>query len=121
VGAEIERRAEAREPELVAELWVAAGLKLLAGLLALALVRPWGRAVPRRLLVVVSWGTGALLALYGAANLVQHGLMEIGVSDVPGDLGETAVHWHLALWDPVWLLGGILFLAAAWTFTRTSV
>jgi hypothetical protein len=120
VGNELERRAEAREPGMVAEVWAAAGLKILAGLLALALVRPWGRALPRRLLVIGSWATGSLLTLYGAANLIQHGLMEIGVAGVPDDLGETAVTWHLVLWDPFWLLGGLLFLAAARVYTRTS-
>jgi hypothetical protein len=54
-----------------------------------------------------------LLTLYGAANLVQHGLMEAGIVDTPDGLGSDAVTWHLALWDPWWLLGGILFLLAA--------
>jgi hypothetical protein len=120
VGNELERRAEAREAGLVAELWAAAGLKVLAGLLALALVRPWGRALPRRLLGIAAWATGALLTLYGAANLVQHGLMEIGWADIPEGLGANAVRWHLALWDPFWLAGGLLFLAAAWAYSRNS-
>jgi hypothetical protein len=33
---------------------------------------------------------------------------------------EAAVRWHLALWDPVWLLGGILFAAAAYFFGREA-
>ena len=46
-------------------------LKVLAGLVALALVRPWGRAIPRRLLVVVAWGTAVVICLYAVANFVD--------------------------------------------------
>ncbi len=39
--------------------------------------------------------------------------MVTGLRDTPEVLGEQAARWHLLLWDPVWLLGGVLFLAAA--------
>jgi len=38
--------ARAREPQFVALLWITGALKAIAGLLALALVRPWGRVLP---------------------------------------------------------------------------
>jgi hypothetical protein len=41
--------------------------------------------------------------------------MALGAIDTPDALGTTALPWHLALWDPFWLVGGVLFLAA----TRT--
>jgi hypothetical protein len=49
-------------------LWLAgaAGVAKLAGaVLALALARPWGRVVPRRVLVVAAWVGAVVLALYG--------------------------------------------------------
>jgi hypothetical protein len=30
------------------------------------------------------------------------------------------VTWHLALWDPFWLLGGVLFLAAGRAYQRSA-
>jgi len=96
-----------------AVLWGTAGAKVLLGLLALALTRPWGRARPRRALPGAARAAGALLALYGAANLVDHGRMVAGFRDTPAVLGERAARWHLLFWDPIWLLGGLLFLAAA--------
>jgi hypothetical protein len=42
------------------------------------------------------------------------------VLSVPSGLGHTAALWHVVLWDPWWLLGGILFLVAAWYYTRTT-
>ena len=121
IGPAIAAPVLARDPTWVAILWGTGALKLLGGLLALALVRPWGRLIPRRLLLVVGWGASALMGLYeGAASLVQHGLMAAGVLSIPDGLGATALRWHLLLWDPWWLVGGILFGLATWSYSRRS-
>jgi hypothetical protein len=117
IAEDIEDVPLANDPAIVAGTAV---LKLLAGLLALALVQPWGRSIPRRWLLAAAWSAGGLLTLYGAANLIDHGLMVAGVRDTPEVLGSRAARWHLLLWDPVWLLGGILFLAAARDFRRVG-
>lgn len=114
IGPVIEDRATAGEPAFLALLWLTGVLKVVAGLLALAVVQRWGRAIPHRLLRVAIWTAGVLLTLYGGANLIQHALMATGIIDTPAGLGETAVRWHLALWDPIWLVGGVLFVATAW-------
>jgi hypothetical protein len=54
-------------PALVA--LAAAALKVAGGLLALALVRPWGQVVPRRWLLIISAGASALLVVYGGLNV----------------------------------------------------
>jgi hypothetical protein len=118
IGDAITGPALARDPAFVAILWGTGALKALGGLLALALVQPWGRHFPRWLLLAAALGGGALTALYGSASLVQHGLMVAGVIAIPSGLGITAARWHLLLWDPWWLLGGILFLAAGWYYLR---
>ena len=88
-------------------------MKLLPGLLALALVQPWGRVLPHGVLHVVAMTVGGLLILYGGADLVDHGLMAAGVIHTPVVLGQTAVRWHLLLWDPWWVIGGLLMIATA--------
>jgi Protein of unknown function (DUF3995) len=113
LGNKIDRLARERDSGFVTEVWVTGFLKLGAGLLALALVQPWGRRLPRRILVIATWVVGIGLTVYGVANLVQHGLMEAGVVETPSGLGSEAATWHLLLWDPWWLLGGLLFVAAA--------
>src|SRR3954447_5412033 len=55
----------AHDPAFVVVLWGTGALKVLGGLLALALVRPWGRLLPRWLLLTASWGGGAFMVLYG--------------------------------------------------------
>ena len=65
VGGAIEDLARARDPAGVA-LGIGAGvLKVAGGLLALALVRPWGPAVPRRLLLGAAWAASMVLTVYG--------------------------------------------------------
>jgi hypothetical protein len=36
----------------------------------------------------------------------QHGPLAGGAISTPATLGTDAVPWHLALWDPFWLIGG---------------
>jgi hypothetical protein len=117
IARDVDEVALASEPLIVAGTGV---LKVLAGLLALALVQRWGAFIPRRLLLVATWGAAAVLLLYGGASLVQHGLMLADVVSTPEVLGERAVRWHFFLWDPVWLLGGALFAAAAWYYQRQA-
>jgi Protein of unknown function (DUF3995) len=90
-----------------------AAAKIVAGLAVLALVqnRPGGRA-HGALRIAVRVG-GALLVLYGAAEFVDHLLMVTGAIDTPPELGSTAAAWHLALWDPYFVLGGVLFWLAS--------
>jgi hypothetical protein len=63
IGPAIAEPVLARDPTWVAILWGTGALKLLGGLLALALVRPWGRLMPRRPLLVVGWGASALMGV----------------------------------------------------------
>ncbi|HWE64116.1 MAG TPA: DUF3995 domain-containing protein [Chloroflexota bacterium] len=121
IGPALTRPVAAGDPAWIALLWATGVLKVLLGILALALVCPWGRLLPRLPLLVTVWGASAVMALYeGLASLVQHALMAAGVVDVPQGLGETAMRWHLLLWDPWWLLGGILLGVAAWGYQRRS-
>jgi Protein of unknown function (DUF3995) len=119
----------AREPAAVAVIWITGALKLLLAALALLLLWPRPRRVPtwasnwlpRRLLIGTGWVVTALMAGYeGLASLVQHALMVAGVLDIPAGLGETSARWHLVLWDPWWLLGGVLLGLATWVFQRAS-
>jgi hypothetical protein len=54
-----------------------------------------------------------VLLVYGAAGLIDHLLMVTGAIDTPLDLGSTAAAWHLGLWDPYFILGGVLFWLAS--------
>jgi hypothetical protein len=115
LAVELERDAREGGAELLT-LAVAPGVgKLALGLLALALAVPRLSPLPRRAVIVLAWLAGIGLSLYGAVLTVEKALMKSGVIDVPESLGDDRVGWYLYFWDPLWLLGGILFLLAAVT------
>jgi hypothetical protein len=112
VAKALAEQAVARDPGFVATLWAAAALKASLALLALALSRQWG-ARPGRILRFAGWTTGAALTIYGAFGLGEFGLMALGALDISAGVGRAAVAWYIFLWEPIWLLGGLLFLATA--------
>jgi hypothetical protein len=112
IGDAITDPALAREGGMVAFLWATVFLKALAVVLALALVQPWGRSLPRPLLLAAGWVAAFIMIFWGGALWIQHGLMEAGVIEMAESMDATAIRWHLVLWDPFWLIGGVLFLGA---------
>lgn len=114
--------AAANDPLFVAlGLWVAGLVKVFGGLIALALVQEWGRRFPQLLLRTAAWMGGGFALLYGLASYIQHTLMMTGVLAVPAGLGAQAARWHMVLWDPWWILGGILFVITAQLAWRTAL
>lgn len=109
----------AQIPGMIEFVWITGVLKLVAGVAALSLVQRWGRFFPWRLRLFGVWAAGILFVLYALGNGVQHALMLTGGMQVASMLGSLdAVRWHLFFWDPFWLLGGVLFIAAAWRAGR---
>lgn len=118
LGGELEQLARDGDP-LVLWLAGAAGvLKVAGAALALALVRPWGRVVPRRLLLVAAWAGSVVLVLYGGLNVVGGALVLAGTVDVSGPLDRTALWWHVLVWDLWFLVWGLLLGLAAWRYGR---
>jgi hypothetical protein len=44
--------------------------------------------------------------------------MGTGATAIPRGLDAHALPWHLWVWDPHWILGGLLFLLASATSAR---
>lgn len=99
-------------------MWATGGLKVFAGLIPLALVRGSVPRVPRWMLLAATWLAGAILLFYGLVNTTGLVIIELGWRDVPPDMGEQAVRWGAFFWQPLFALGGALFLAAAWQLQR---
>ena len=108
------------DPILVAGNWLAAVLKLGLGLLALATFQPWGQLIPRRLALVSIYAAGISMLLYGALGLIVDGLRLVGVFAVSPS-AWIALRWHVFLWDPWWIVGGVLFLLVARLAHRPSL
>ena len=105
-------------PVLIA---LAATLAKVAGaLLALALVRPWGRVIPRGWLLAGSAGASALLVVYGGLNVLLGALVLSGVIHPAGSVDRTALRWHVGLWDLWFLVWGILLALATVGYWRRT-
>ena len=101
--------------------WFVGFLKVAGGLLALALVQPWGaRWFPRWMLLVAGWGGAVLLVGYGGAQIVVQLLVLNGVIPTPVDMDWRGFYGHLYLWDPWFLLWGVLLAVTAFSYTRGS-
>ena len=89
IGGKLEEMARARDPGLLALVLVTAFLKVAYGLLALALVRPFGRAFPRWALLAAAWAGATLLSAYGGLLVAAQALVALGVLEVaePADRG----------------------------------
>jgi hypothetical protein len=114
VGGAVEELARTSDLARVT-LGIGAGvLKVAGGLLALALVRPWGRAIPRRLLVGAAWAASAVLTVYGGLLVVVGTLVLTGLIRPSGPVDRTVLRWHVLLWDLWFLVWGLVLGVAAW-------
>lgn len=92
-------------------------MKLIPGLLVLSLVRSWGNQFPQKIRLIAVGGMGVLAVLYGGVSVTMKLLVLIGVTS-PEEI-DTAAFWgHLLIWDPVWIIGGVLLCVTAWTCHR---
>ena len=94
--------------------------KVVGGLLALALVRPWGRMIPRGWLLSGSVGASALLVVYGGLNVLLGALVLLGVIHPTGSVDRTALRWHVGVWDLWFLMWGILLALAIVGYWRRT-
>jgi Protein of unknown function (DUF3995) len=99
---------------------VAAAAKVAGGLLALALVRPWGRVIPRRWLLIASAAVSVLLLAYGVSNVLGGALVLSGAYHPSGDVDRTALRWHAGVWDLWFLIWGILMAIATVSYRRRT-
>lgn len=120
LGGSLEQLARARDPAIVAWVWVTGFLKVVGALLALALVSTWGERLPRLPVALLGWGAAAVLTLYGGVLVAGEALVASGVIKPSTTVDWKPLLWHLYLWDLSFLVWGILFGLAAWRYTRAG-
>ncbi|WP_161982462.1 DUF3995 domain-containing protein [Dictyobacter alpinus] len=97
---------------------IAAVLKVVAGLIALALVQPWGKRIPRWMLITSACVAGAIFILHGLYSILGDILVIVGVVPISEPTNSKWRLLDLYLWGPWWLLGGILFALVLWLTWR---
>ena len=106
-------------PLMVAAVWASVLVKFAVAVPALGLVQRWGQAFPRWFLLSGGGLAAGLLVLYDGAGVLQQVLMAVGLVDVSATF-EPVLYWHLFLWSPYWLLGGVFFALATVHLARCT-
>ena len=119
LGGTLERLGRSRDPAIIAAVWVTGVIKVGGAILALALVQPWGRRLPRLPLLLLGWAAAVVLTLYGGTLVAGEALVASGLIR-PGAVDWKPLLWHLYVWDMSFLIWGVLFALAAWQCTRTA-
>ena len=120
VGGYVEQFARQGGAVPVLAALAAAAAKVAGSLLALALVRPWGRVIPRRWLLAGSTAASVLLVGYGGLNVLAGALVLAGVIHPGGGVDRTALRWHVGVWDLWFLVWGILLALATVSYRRRT-
>jgi Protein of unknown function (DUF3995) len=118
LGGTFERLARDRSAAALALGILVILVKVGAGLLALALVRPWGIHLGRRLVLLPSLLGSLILVLYGGAEVVVGSLVLADVITPSGPVDEHALRWHVFVWDLWFLVWGVALGIAAWRYAR---
>lgn len=114
LGGRIEELALARDPMIITMVWVTGVLKVAGGVLALALVQPWGHKLPRWWLLLAAWGGAVLLTVYGLLQMTSVALVAFGVITPTQPVEPTVLWWRLLLWEPWFVAWGLLLGLTAW-------
>lgn len=115
VGGTLEQQGRAGHPGIILAVWAAAVLKIIGAIVPLvaAEVTP-GQAttVRRRQIRVLAWLEAAILTIYGLALTGAGLLVQSGAIAPAAGADHRALAWHAYLWDPWFLLWGVLVTAA---------
>jgi hypothetical protein len=121
LGDRIEQLALSGNPMIRTLTGVTGALKVLGGLLSLALVQPWGRRLPRRLLLLMAWIGATLLTVYGTLSIINVALIMSGALTAAEPQNPTLLLWRLLLWEPWFVVWGVLLGLTAWYVRKTPI
>lgn len=110
VGGELEREGRAGSPVLIGVVWLSAVLKLVAAGLGLAVTLP--RSPPPRVVMFAAWAAAVVLTVYGGVLTAGGLLVQADIIHASKDADHRALAWHTYLWDPWFLIWGMLLTAA---------
>ena len=100
-------------------------IKLVAAVVALGLVQPWGERLsplPRRLLLIAGWGGCAILVGYPVIGMSLTAAVQSGLLAAPptGFKVGGGFQTRVLLYGAFFLTAGILYGIAAWDYGRAT-
>ena len=115
VGGMLEQQGRAGNPGIMLAVWAAAVLKIIGAIVPLAAVGVTPRQATTarwRQMRVLAWLEAAILTIYGLVLTGAGLLVQSGVIASAASADHRALAWHAYLWDPWFLLWGVLITAA---------
>jgi hypothetical protein len=115
VGISLSRPGQAGHAAALAAVWGAAVLKAVAAVLPVPAVRPDGPRPggrDRRVVRALAWIEAAVLISYGLILTAAGLLVQAGLVTASARADQLALRWHAYLWDPWFLIWGILVFTA---------
>ena len=113
VGAGLTQPGRSASALVVLAVWCAVGLKVIAAVLPLPAV---GAAAARsrlpHLIRALTWVEAVILTGYGLILTAAGLLVQAGLIGTPANADHRALAWHAYLWDPWFLVWGVLVTAA---------
>ncbi len=98
--------------------WIASAILTAAGLLGIVLIYFWNSKLLKGLLLTITWAGCSVAASHGIYGIIHRLLQIAGIIEVesgPFNVGEHAyVLWDLLLFEPWFLIEGILFAVLGW-------
>ncbi|MCJ8013223.1 DUF3995 domain-containing protein [Paenibacillus sp. KQZ6P-2] len=110
LGGEIYKKAMERDPAFISVVWVTGVVKLGGAILLLLLLKTSINKKIRKMLSLFCIVAGVFMILYGLGNFTTISLA--GLNVLHFDMSAYAIKWRLIIWEPFWMIGGILYVLA---------
>ncbi|MBO0769358.1 MAG: DUF3995 domain-containing protein [Solirubrobacterales bacterium] len=119
IGGTLEREGRNPTAGLLAIVWTTVALKLIASATGLLVVAqpPWLTSRQYQVVRGAAWLAAVVLVLYGGVLTSIGLLVQVDIVHASAHADHKALQWHAFLWDPWFLVWGLL-LATALTLTR---
>lgn len=112
IGGSLEKLGRAGNTSVMLAVWAAVALKLIAAVLPLLALRQLTSPAWNRAVWVLAWAAAAVLTIYGLVLTAVGLLVQAGVIHSSATADHRAQTWHTYLWDPWFLIWGLLAAAA---------
>ncbi|MDQ6727577.1 MAG: DUF3995 domain-containing protein [Actinomycetota bacterium] len=112
VGGSLEAQGRAGGTAVIIALWLAVVLKIVASVLPLVALRRSGPDRRSRAVRAAAWVEAGVLVTYGLVLTGAGLLVQVGAIPTSASADRRALAWHAYLWDPWFLVWGLLVVAA---------
>lgn len=94
--------------------------KLMLGAIAIVSILPLAQRPPRLLLSLALIVPAVGMFFYGLLNWSIATAALLGIIETPASVGEDALPWYVGLWEPIWMLGGVLLALTWWAWRKSD-